>query len=128
MERYKTWIGVCGGIFLLFLIFQQWRIAVLRKVDAAHQKERETQATYSHLFNNMPILYMQERAVFDAQGTAIDTVYVDVNAYFERSFYRRDEVIGKSGATVFPESQSQFMPIIDIVLKEKRSITFPVLP
>lgn len=102
MERYKTWIGVCGGIFLLFLIFQQWRIAVLRKVDAAHQKERETQATYSHLFNNMPILYMQERAVFDAQGTAIDTVYVDVNAYFERSFYRRDEVIGKSGATVFP--------------------------
>ena len=73
----------------------------------------------------MPILYMQERAVFDAQGTAIDTVYVDVNAYFERSFYRRDEVIGKSGATVFPESQSQFMPIIDIVLKEKRSITFP---
>lgn len=125
MERYKTWIGVCGGIFLLFLIFQQWRIAVLRKVDAAHQKERETQATYSHLFNNMPILYMQERAVFDAQGTAIDTVYVDVNAYFERSFYRRDEVIGKSGATVFPESQSQFMPIIDIVLKEKRSITFP---
>lgn len=50
-----------GGIFLLFLIFQQWRIAVLRKVDAAHQKERETQATYSHLFNNMPILYMQER-------------------------------------------------------------------
>lgn len=50
----------------------------------------------------MPILYMQERAVFDAQGTAIDTVYVDVNAYFERSFYRRDEVIGKSGATVFP--------------------------
>ena len=44
----------------------------------SHQKERETQATYSHLFNNMPILYMQERAVFDAQGTAIDTVYVDV--------------------------------------------------
>ena len=125
MERYKTWIGVCGGIFLLFLIFQQWRIAVLRKVDAAHQKERETQATYSHLFNNMPILYMQERAVFDAQGTAIDTVYVDVNAYFEHSFYRKDDVIGKSGSTVFPESQSQFMPIIDIVLKEKRSITFP---
>jgi PAS domain S-box-containing protein len=73
----------------------------------------------------MPILYMQERAVFDAQGTAIDTVYVDVNAYFEHSFYRKDDVIGKSGSTVFPESQSQFMPIIDIVLKEKRSITFP---
>ena len=34
-------------------------------------------------------------------------------------------MIGKSGSTVFPESQSQFMPIIDIVLKEKRSITFP---
>lgn len=102
MERYKTEIGVCGSIFLLFLIFQQWRIAVLRKVDAAHQKEMETQAKYSHLFNNMPILYMQERAVFDAQGTAIDTVYVDVNAYFEHSFYRKDDVIGKSGSTVFP--------------------------
>ena len=125
MERYKTEIGVCGSIFLLFLIFQQWRIAVLRKVDAAHQKEMETQAKYSHLFNNMPILYMQERVVFDAQGTAIDTVYVDVNAHFERSFYPLDEVAGKSGSTVFPESMPQFMPIIDIVLKEKRSVTFP---
>lgn len=127
MERYKTEIGVCGSIFLLFLIFQQWRIAVLRKVDAAHQKEMETQAKYSHLFNNMPILYMQERVVFDAQGTAIDTVYVDVNAHFERSFYPLDEVAGKSGSTVFPESMPQFMPIIDIVLKEKRSV-LPLLP
>ena len=38
-ERNRTAIILCGSLFLLFILFQQWRIRVMHKVEAARRRE-----------------------------------------------------------------------------------------
>ena len=62
-------------------------------------------ATYKMLVNNMPILYMQEELVTDKNGNPIELIYRNVNSEFEKHFYRKEEVIGRKGSEIFPESK-----------------------
>ncbi len=52
----------------------------------------------------MPILYIHEELIKDAEGKVVDTRYLDINRYFENNFFKREEIIGKLGSEVFPES------------------------
>lgn len=90
-ERNRTAIILCGGFFLLFILFQQWRIRVMRKVEAARRRESESQIKYANLFNRMPIIYIQERVIFDEKHYPADTEFSDINAYFERTFLPRNQ-------------------------------------
>ena len=55
----------------------------------------------------MPILYMSEELIKNKEGRIIDTKYTDVNKHFENRFFKRNEIIGKSGSEMFPESMPQ---------------------
>jgi signal transduction histidine kinase/ActR/RegA family two-component response regulator len=124
-EKYKWILIIVFIAFLLIALAQQKRIQILKALRLAQQKEIETNAQYTSLVDNMPILYMKEKVVRDKDGNIIDTIYLDVNRYFERGFVKKEEVVGKKASEIFPESLPEFTHFITIALKEKKSITFP---
>lgn len=124
-DRYK-WVIIAFFIIIVILfISQQKRIKILNQLKETQQKEIELNNNYTNLINNTPILYMKEEVVKDGNGNVVDTIYCDVNKYFEKRFVAKSEIIGKKGSEVFPESLPEFLHFINIVVREKRSITFP---
>ncbi|WP_374046409.1 ATP-binding protein [uncultured Sanguibacteroides sp.] len=111
-------------IALLFLI-QQGRIIVLNRLKEMQRKEIEYASDYLHLFNNMPILYMKERIILDEEGNPVDSIFDEVNKFFEKNFGDKKNIIGKKASELFPESLTTFMPVFKIAMTEKRTITFP---
>ena len=73
----------------------------------------------------MPIIYIQERVIFDRDHYPADTEFSDINAYFERTFLPRNEVVGKRGSELFADSFSEFLRLVNVVLTENRTVTFP---
>lgn len=124
-EQYKWFLA--GGLLLvvLFIITQQSRISALNKVRATQAREMESRARYANLFNSMPVLYMQQEVVFDESGTAVETIYRDVNARFEHEFFPREQTVGRKSSELFPESANEFMHFIDLSLKQNRTVSFP---
>ncbi|WP_455669522.1 ATP-binding protein [Phocaeicola sp.] len=124
-EKYKWILIIVFIAFLLIALAQQKRIQILKALRLAQQKEIETNAQYTSLVDNMPILYMKEKVVRDKDGNIIDTIYLDVNRHFERGFVKKEEIVGKKASEIFPESLPEFTHFMTIALKEKKSITFP---
>lgn len=125
VEKYKWIILIIFVAFVLLVITQQKRIRILKVLRQAQQKEIETNAQYTNLIDNMPILYMKEKVIRDNEGNIVDTLYCDVNRYFERCFFEKSRVLGRKSSEVFPESLPEFTHFMTVALKEKRSITFP---
>lgn len=125
LDKYKWIILIILLAFILVAVAQQKRIQILKALKLAQQKEIETNAQYTNLIDNMPILYMKEQVVRDEEGNITDTIYRDVNRHFERCFYKKELVLGKKTSEIFPESLMEFIPFMEIALKEKKSITFP---
>ena len=124
-EHYRYYIlGTLFSILLITLLFL-YRIRNLNALKKAQQNEIDAMATYKMLVNNMPILYMQEELVTDKNGNPIELIYRNVNSEFEKHFYRKEEVIGRKGSEIFPESMPEFLHFTKMALTEKRAITFP---
>lgn len=124
-EHYRYFIlGTLFSILLITLLFL-YRIRNLNALKKAQQNEIDAMATYKMLVNNMPILYMQEELVTDKNGNPIELIYRNVNLEFEKHFYRKEEVIGRKGSEIFPESMPEFLHFTKMALTEKRAITFP---
>lgn len=84
-------------------------------------------ATYKMLVNNMPILYMQEELVTDKNGNPIELIYRNVNSEFEKHFYRKEEVIGRKGSEIFPESMPEFLHFYKDGVDGEKSHHIPLL-
>ena len=124
-EHYRYFIlGTLFSILLITLLFL-YRIRNLNALKKAQQNEIDAMATYKMLVNNMPILYMQEELVTDKNGNPIELIYRNVNSEFEKHLYRKEEVIGRKGSEIFPESMPEFLHFTKMALTEKRAITFP---
>ena len=124
-EHYRYFIlGTLFSILLITLLFL-YRIRNLNALKKAQQNEIDAMATYKMLVNNMTILYMQEELVTDKNGNPIELIYRNVNSEFEKHFYRKEEVIGRKGSEIFPESMPEFLHFTKMALTEKRAITFP---
>ena len=124
-EHYRYFIlGTLFSILLITLLFL-YRIRNLNALKKAQQNEIDAMATYKMLVNNMPIHYMQEELVTDKNGNPIELIYRNVNSEFEKHFYRKEEVIGRKGSEIFPESMPEFLHFTKMALTEKRAITFP---
>lgn len=112
-------------IILLIALLLFYRIYSLNIAKNAQQKKIEAMTNYKNLIDNMPILYMQEKLVMDENGIPVDSIYLNVNSHFEKNFIRKEEVIGKKGSEIFPESMPEFMHFIKIALRENKAVTFP---
>ena len=124
LKHYKWPILIVGLLLLALIVFQQWRIRMLHNIEESRRRESESQAKYSNLFNNMPIIYIQQQVIFDENHNPADTIFCDVNARFGQLF-SREAVIGKRCSEVFPFPMNEFTRMIGIVLTENRTITYP---
>ena len=124
-DKYKYWIMGAFIIFILFILIQQMRLRMQRSLRLAQRKQIESLSRYTELVDSMPIYYMKEKAVRNADGDIVDVIYLDVNKVFEQKFVEKKDVIGKVGSMFFPESIPEFTHFMAIALNEKRSITFP---
>ena len=124
-EQYGYFILGTIVCFILLALFFQYRISHLNKLKKLQQKEIDTMTSYKNLINNMPILYMQEELIMNEEGTPIELVYRNVNAHFEKSFFRKEDVVGKKASEIFPESMPEFLHFTKMSLAENKAITFP---
>ena len=124
-EQYGYFILGTIVCFILLVLFFQYRISHLNKLKKIQQKEIDTMTSYKNLINNMPILYMQEELIMNEEGTPIELVYRNVNAHFEKSFFRKEDVVGKKASEIFPESMPEFLHFTKMSLAENKAITFP---
>lgn len=124
-EQYGYFILGTIVCFILLALFFQYRISHLNKLKKIQQKEIDTMTSYKSLINNMPILYMQEELIMNEEGTPIELVYRNVNAHFEKSFFRKEDVVGKKASEIFPESMPEFLHFTKMSLAENKAITFP---
>lgn len=124
-EQYGYFILGTIVCFILLALFFQYRISHLNKLKKIQQKEIDTMTSYKNLINNMPILYMQEELIMNEEGTPIELVYRNVNAHFEKSFFRKENVVGKKASEIFPESMPEFLHFTKMSLAENKAITFP---
>ena len=97
-------------------VTQQKRIQMLKALRRAQQNEIDTNTQYTNLIDNMPILYMKEQVIWDKEGNIIDSIYRDVNRYFERCFLPKSDIIGKRASEIFPESLPEFTHFMSITL------------
>lgn len=125
LERYKWPVILIASALLVLIALQQWRIRVMQKVEQARQREVESHAKYATLFNNMPIVYIQQKVHFDAEGYPLDLEIRDVNALFEQRFLPREQVIGKLASSTIDTPQHEFLRLVNIALNENRTITYP---
>ena len=124
----KKYIWVITGIFitlLLIALIQQKRIQMLKELRRVQKQEFESQIKYTNLIDNMPILYMKEKVIRNENGNIVETILCDVNRFFETCFRKKENIIGKKGSELFPESMTEFTHFMETALREKRSITFP---
>lgn len=125
-EKYEyVIIGIIVIIIVALFFFQYLRLQALGRIKKLQQQELDTNLKYHSLIDNMPILYMYEKLVKDEEGRVVDTIFTDVNKFFEDRFFTHQEATGKRGSELFSESMPDFLHFINIALKEKRSVTFP---
>ena len=98
---------------------------MLKELRRVQKQEFENQIKYTNLIDNMPILYMKEKVIRNENGNIVETIFCDVNRFFETCFRKKENIIGKKGSELFPESMTEFTHFMETALREKRSITFP---
>ena len=125
LEQYKWAIGGIVLLLLAFIGIQQWRIRMMYRVESARQRESESLAKYSNLFNAMPIVYIQMKVIYDENGNPADALYCDVNSRYERIFIPREQAIGRRVSELFPFPMTEFMRLIKIAQTENQTITYP---
>lgn len=125
LEQYKWAIGGIVLLLLAFIGIQQRRIRMMYRVESARQRESESLAKYSNLFNAMPIVYIQMKVIYDENGNPADALYCDVNSRYERIFIPREQAIGRRVSELFPFPMTEFMRLIKIAQTENRTITYP---
>jgi len=69
-------------LLLAFIGIQQWRIRMMYRVESARQRESESLAKYSNLFNAMPIVYIQMKVIYDENGNQITVAHIHEGQIF----------------------------------------------
>jgi len=124
-EKYRYFLGGTSVLFILFALFSIHRIRILKKIKAIQQKEIDTITKYKNLVDNMPIIYLQEELVMNADGVPVDMIFRNVNTHFENHMQRKESIIGRKASEIFPDSMKDFLHFVHLAVREHRAIVFP---
>ncbi|MDO4164682.1 MAG: ATP-binding protein [Bacteroides sp.] len=122
---YKFPIVIIAFLIGLSLyLLQYYRMKVLLKEKMMRELEENTHTRHRDLIDSMPILYMREKMVRDAEGRIVDTIYLEANSYFCERFYKQEEIYMKRRSQLFPGSMSLFLRYMNMASDEKHPVTF----
>lgn len=125
-EKYRVALMIFASIFIsaIWVMLLIMRIRILTKTRDADEREREQYKKYMNLINSMPILYSREKVTVDENGKFVTSVCEDVNKAFEKIFWKREELIGRSATEFFKEAREELIYFMQIVVTEHRSVSF----
>lgn len=124
-EQYGWHFFVGAVVIGLILLFQERRIDALNRLKKLQKQQIETAENYNDLVNNMPIVYIKERVLFDQQGHVIGTQFIESNrpiSHLNDFSYVNTNYVGHTDST--PDNLVSFLGFIKVVLEERRSLTF----
>lgn len=107
-SSYYLFICIISIISLLLIIYHFWKKIHKLQKDLAQQEINHTR-----IVNNMPIIYLQIKTIYDEQGTMYDFEYLYANNYF-RNLFNKHELIGKKGSKVFPDNIDEILKHIHL--------------
>lgn len=85
----ENWIYMV--IVASLLLYALW----LKKLDKERGARVKAMQEYNSLFENMPIAYIKEELIYDAEGQVVDFIYRDVNPSYEKMLSPKKDIIGK---------------------------------
>jgi PAS domain S-box-containing protein len=92
---------------------------------AAEARLRESEHRYHTLFNTLITGFGLHEMVYDADGRAVDYIFLDVNpAFTAMTGRRRDEVVGRRVTEVFPGMEQSWIERYGEVARTGRAIAF----
>ena len=124
-EKFRYFISGASVLFVLFGLFFWHRIHILKKIRTMQQKQIDAMAKYKSLVDNMPIVYIQEELVTDANGVSVDLICRNVNAQFEKRMQKRETVVGQKASEIFPDKMKDFLHFVNMAAREHRVVVFP---
>ncbi len=123
-EVYQVYIFVSATIlFILFLILF-FRLQSLRKEKIYQEKQLKIMRGYQRLIDNMPIVYMKNRIIYDSERKPVDYIVLDVNKEFEKIFYSKNVIVGTLGSKIQDFNFSDFLSMSQKVFDANERISY----
>lgn len=98
-----------------FLVFSLEDVTERKKSELALL---ESESKYRLLFNNMRSGFVLFDIILDAEGKAVDAIFLDVNPAWEKDMgHSKDEVFGKKLREIFPWIENDWFKVYDEVIK-----------
>lgn len=108
-------------IVLVFLSMWLWWMNKIRKRQAERIK---LMISYRSLFNNMPIVYLKHKLIYNHAGKIVDYITVEANPRFEKYFNSLGKVVGKRGSEVDPKGTERMSHLYSMVTSTQKEISF----
>ncbi len=119
-SKYRNGIIGTVGVILLLLLWSVW----LNKIRRMQKKQIDLLGEYNNLVDNMPIFYLKGKLNFNKDRQAEDFTIVRVNAFFSKTFQRKQDWIGGKGSDLSNNSYFRSdIRIIEKVCKTKKAVT-----
>lgn len=107
-------------LVLFFFAYTEW----LKKIAKERGRQLELMMNYSSLFENMPILYMKEKLVYDDKGKIVDFIFTEMNLAYRDKFVSRDVLIGKKNSELDFKGLKSLIDMYNMTVAVKKELTF----
>ena len=119
-QQNKLIILVTIFIITLLILYICW----LKKIGGERKKQLELMTNYRSLFENMPILYMKEKLILDAEGKVIDFEFTEVNPLYKEYFSSKKDIIGQRGSEVCSDNFYELIGLYNVTVNNNKNLTY----
>ena len=107
-------------LVLFFFVYTGW----LKKIAKERGRQLELMTNYSSLFENMPIMYMKEKLLYDDRGRIVDFIFTEMNLAYVNKFASRDVLVGKKYSELNSKDLKHLMDMYNMTVAVKKELTF----
>lgn len=119
-QQNKISIILVALIISSLILYIIW----LKRINDERKKQISLMRNYRSLFENMPILYLKEKLLFDNTGQITDFQFVEINPIFEKHFQTKNNFIGKKGSEINYDNFKELISLYNLTIKNKKELTF----
>ena len=112
------------GILSIIMLYMMLRLRWISKIKKQQNEKLRMMMTYSSLVENMPIVYLRHKLIYNESGQIIDYQVVEANPRFEKYFYSLDKVLGKKASEMDPNNLHNLISLYNQSTKNHKEINF----
>ena len=119
LERNKYYLLLFLSVMILTAAYVIW----LKRALAERGRRLDIMRNYSSLVENMPILYIRIKLIYDPDGRIIDYIYQEVNPTFEKYILPKEKILGRKCSELNPDYSPEMFDQYS-ELNDNKQITF----